>query len=108
MKITLSDGATLEGTVEQVTSVMSKLGYKPDPNVFYLSESKGLVHISDMATQHIKNAVLKIYRSWVEGLSDTSVSDDAGLTTFLHALEVGPSDESMMGLIKELIERKAK
>lgn len=48
------DGIRIEGTKSRVKETLSKLGY-----AFYESESKGLVLLSDMAPEHIRNAILK-------------------------------------------------
>lgn len=48
------DGIRIQGTKSKVKETLSKLGY-----TFYESESKGLVLLSEIAPEHIRNAIIK-------------------------------------------------
>lgn len=100
IKFTLPNGATLEGTPDVVNSMLEKLGVAED-GVHYRSETKGLIPISTMDTRHIRNAILKIYRNWVDGLRE--VSDEQ----FVDALRkgAGSGNITLLALVKELTSR---
>lgn len=87
-KVTLPNGVTVEGTPTQITEIAKTLGYPA--SMFYNSSTQGLVAISGMAKPHLKNAIIKLYREWVEALSRT---DDV---TFLKRIEEGPSDNAVL------------
>lgn len=74
MKYTFKNGATVEGTVEQVLNVAKSLGEIVNlkgqtPEGYYDSEHSGLMKISDMDIRHIRNAMLKRVRKNVEILT---------------------------------------
>ena len=87
-KVTLPNGVTVEGTAAQITEIAKTLGYPS--TMFYSSSTQGLVAITGMAKPHLKNAVIKLYREWVEALSKT---DDV---TFLKRMEQGPADNAVL------------
>lgn len=96
----LPNGVAIEGTPEKVSQVAKQLGYTVNFRGFYMSETHGLVEISKMDTRHIQNALLKIYRAWVQDLS--SLKDNREL---LHALRDGPSSAEFIDLLVELTKR---
>lgn len=99
LKIVLPNGLVLEGPMNQVQEAAIKLGYDiKDNDQYYYSESKGeMILIKDMPLPHIKNALLKLYRKWVEGLS--YVSDSKDLYT---EITNGPNKSKvMLSLLKE-------
>lgn len=102
MKITLPNGMTLEGSTEQIHSTAKLLGYGNvfDPSKFYKSSHMGMILIADMKSDHVKNALLKMYRAWVESLS--------GMTPSEVAMQVtqGPNDKTFIALFQELSKRK--
>jgi hypothetical protein len=101
MKITLPNGMSLEGTLEQVRAAATALGYANtlgNDGVHYLSESRGLIPIASMDSAHIRNAILKIYREWVAGLS--AEKDNAKL---MESLRTGPRNNiTLLALLSTL------
>jgi len=101
-RITLPNGVVLEGEGAEFRKTLESLGIdKIDDGVHYGSTTKGVVAIKEMATPWIKNSICKIYRDWASELSE--VKD---LKVFVERLHNGPSNQTMMGLIKELTTRK--
>ena len=100
MKYMLPNGVAIEGTPEQVSMVAKQLGHTVNFRGFYMSETHGLLDIVTMNTQHIQNALLKIYRAWVTNLN--SIKDNKEL---LHALRDGPNSVEFTDLLIELVKR---
>lgn len=100
MKITLENGMVLDGTVEQISSVLTKMGLSGD-GVFYHSKSKGLVVIKDMQSIHLRNAILKLYGQWVDSLHKIAEPKDV-----IGAILDGPSDKTWIAMVRELSSRK--
>lgn len=102
LSITLPTGVKIEGSGPELSKVLETLGVKRiDDGAHYTSTSKGVIKISDMATPHIRNAICKMYREWADDLS--VVKDTQKFTSMMRN---GPSDKTMMALIKELATRK--
>ncbi len=99
MKITLPNGMTLEGTTAQVQDTIKALNISMEDGVHYLSESKGYVRIDEMNTEHIRNALLKLYRAWAERL------DHCSGINLVTVLRNGPNDVTIVGLFKEYTKR---
>lgn len=102
MKITLTNGLVVEGTLEQVQQVAKTFGevvpFHGD-GIHYNSSTHGLLRIRDMDTRHVRNATLKLYREWVNNLSTLTDRD------LVLALRNGPTDKTLVGLIVELQRR---
>jgi len=102
MKITLKNGMTVEGTLEQVSSVARQFGETVpfvDDGLHYNSSSKGLIYIPAMETTHLRNALLRRYALFVEGLrlqANNRVADEIR----------NPSDKTLVGLMAEFARRK--
>lgn len=61
-KISLSvDGIKIEGSIQKVKETLEKLNYP-----YYESESKGVLLIENMDSEHIRNSILKISKSLLE------------------------------------------
>lgn len=104
--VEVEPGLTITGTKQQVLDTVNKLGLaSPTKHLdgFYWSQSKGLTIISEMATAHIRNALLVEYRKWIDdlrGLSDTG---------FINTLKIGAGTNStIQSLAQELSNRKDK
>ena len=76
IEVTLPSKMVIKGTHDQVQYALNSMGLgylmpKPryDPNFWYKSGSKGWIRIKEMNTAHLRNAILKRYREWVDGLS---------------------------------------
>ena len=96
--VELPNGAIISGSQDIVIAMLKQLG---EWDNLYLSDSQGAMFISDMATTHIKNALLKIYREWI-----TYVSTLRG-TDLVEELQTGPGDYcNFNNLLKEYDKRK--
>lgn len=56
MNLQLEDGRTIVGTKEEILDFLTN----EDDGIHYKSHTKGYIKISEMATQHLKNAFLKL------------------------------------------------
>jgi hypothetical protein len=66
----------------------------------YPSESKGLMRISDMNSVHIKNALKKCYREWIDRIEADTPRE------WIEKLRDGPVDNMMIiNLLSELTKR---
>lgn len=64
------NGLVIEGTADQVANAAGKLGIPlGDDGTWYKSQSRGLIHITDMSEEHLRRAVAKRFRTWAESLS---------------------------------------
>lgn len=100
MKITLPNGVTIEGTPEQVSDVGKKMGFDLQGDErYYWSISKGPILITEMETTHLKNAVLKIYREWVAGLSSLEPAQ------IYRKIANGIDDKIWLAMVRELRSR---
>lgn len=68
IKVILENGATIEGTGETIKEILSLMGEYKDKVLFYNSSSRGTILISEMETTHLRNAILKGYKEWVDSL----------------------------------------
>lgn len=101
MKNTLPNGLTIEGSLAQINQVRKTFGFMPlyeADGVHYHSNSRGVIPISAMDTQHIKNAIRKLHAANVAKLN-TAASDQE----FLQALQ--KPDITVVGLVAELQRR---
>lgn len=101
MKLTLKDGRVIEGTPDELARIINSANLdvvlgKYGNKIYYKSESKGLVEIKNMNEIHIRNAMCKIYREWVEGLNKLEPAE------FLTQLSSGLTDETFISLAVEL------
>ena len=97
MKYTLPNGAVVEGTQDQIVAIAKVMGHTPNFRGFYNSETHGLIEISTMNVGHMRNALLKKYRAWVESLS--AETDNHNL---LQAIRRGPTtDTELVDLLTE-------
>ena len=104
VKVTLTNGMTVEGTESQVVDLAHKLDVGIRGSDFYQSESKGWIQISTMASMHIKNALLKQYKAWID-----SLYAETYIATFVDTLINGISrDNVAISLLKELNKRSGR
>lgn len=107
MKITLTNGVTVEGTLEQINAVAKTFGltsvYPEDK--YYYSRSKGeYLLIKDMNTMHLRNAVLVMFGAWQSTLK--TITDPRKLCM---ALGEGPDPKdypTFYAMVKELYTRE--
>jgi len=101
--LTTKDGIKITGPVEKVRELVGDVNFTSavDPNLWYLSKSKGLIKIRNMASLHIRNAILVRVKEWTDGLRD---AQDPG--EFMSRLMDGPlGDKTIKGLVGELERR---
>lgn len=103
MKVRLSNGMTIDGTYEQVTETANKLGLTIDMSGWYLSENKGMILISTMDIHHLKNAILKMYKAWVDSLYLSPTTDD-----FITQIRNGNEDKTFKELLIELYSKSGR
>lgn len=106
MKITLPNGLVLEGTPEQVQSTAKTLGFSL-PGVsglgdgtYYNSSSKGYVKITEMQTTHLRNALLKYYKEWIDGLYTKTDQE------VYQAIRTGITDRTWVNMFLEYGKRR--
>lgn len=102
MNITLPNGLTLDGTPELINRVARSFGYADvvGEGTYYKSDTHGYMLITDMDTRHLRNAMLKMYRTWVTNLS--SETNDRDL---IFKLRDGITDKTFMALLAEFVRR---
>lgn len=105
-ELTLPSGVTIsvkdDCSEQELNNIKRKLGLFVPDGVHYESSTNGIVKIADMHTNHIKNAIRKLYRTWVDALSTTMTNKE-----FLQTVANGPNvDPTLLGLVQELAKRK--
>ncbi len=102
MQVKLLSGAVLDGTAEQIGVVLKALGEKGIGNgLYYFSETKGPVLITEMNSMHLRNAILKFYADWVKELH-TEIDPKV----VVKKIVAGISDPTWLAMVKELSKRK--
>jgi hypothetical protein len=103
MEVTLN-GVKMEGSLEQIATIARTLGVTlGNDGVFYMSNSRGLIRITDMTEQHLVRAIAKRTREWAAAL-DTSDS-----IKFVREVTNGTRDVTtlaMMNALTQLLARK--
>lgn len=99
LTVTLPDGTVISGTQNQVNSVMKAMGLFVPDGVHYKSSHLGIVRIVDMETNHLRNALMKLYRDWL-----TEVAKQPN-TEMLRMLQEGPRSVTVLAMVKELRNR---
>lgn len=95
----LKSGATVTGTAEEIAKVAKAMGEKVEG--FYTSETNGLVKVSEMATPHLRNAVIKRSKEVLETVRKRKLSDKEFLNEYLNMGE----DKVIIDLFIELNKR---
>ncbi len=85
----------VRGEPAEVAAAVKALG--GDMGAMYNSSSKGLIPITSMAQQHIRNALLLKYETFVRELRSKS---NANLVV---ALREGPEDEEFLALVSAFV-----
>lgn len=100
--IKLPNGLEITGEPDVVMAALEKQGYTMEsvvPDGYYMSASKGLIKISQMNSRHIINAVMVMYRRWLDGSEKLSVGE------FRKKILQGPDADQLRSLMQELIRR---
>ena len=102
---TFKTGLEVTGTLEQIQSVGKLIGEIFNPadalKGYYMSESKGLIKLSEMKTAHLRRALLKHARTYYENMY---VAEDSN-TEFLEKFVDLASDETISALYEEIYSR---
>ena len=101
VRVTLENGMVIEGTAEQVRSTLEKLGFAGNRE-WYLSETHGLMRIREMDSNHLRNAILKMYKNWVSDLHRI-VEPKAVVKEILE----GITDPTWIAMVEELSRRRS-
>jgi len=100
MKVILDNGVTIEGTEERVKDTLTKMGFDGDGR-YYFSNTKGLILISGMESTHLRNAILKFYKQWIDGLYNIKNPKEV-----VNKIVNGIDNSMWIAMVKELSERK--
>jgi hypothetical protein len=92
----------IEGTPEELAAILGKVDTFSRLPGFYRSESKGYIAIADMHPNHLRNAIAKKYREWVNGLKDLHPYE------FIEAVRNGIDDPEFIELCTELAQRRTR
>lgn len=103
---TFEDGTKFSGTFEQLEKVAKALGLSITgigkvPKGYYMSESKGLVKISDMNEYHIRRALIKRSKDYFAEIFNKEDS----IKTFLGKYTSLTEDQTIVDLYNELQKR---
>lgn len=105
VEVTLEDGTKIKGTEEQVISIIKRLGYSQDimDNCYYDSKSKGRILITDMDSQHIKNAYVREIRESLASYRFKDMTDFVEFASIFTGTEI--ETRTCSNLIEELERR---
>lgn len=103
---TFENGTKFTGTLEQLEKVAKALGLSitgigKTPKGYYMSESKGLVKISDMNEYHIRRALIKRSKDYFAEI----FSKEDSIKTFLKKYTSLTEDQTIVDLYNELQKR---
>lgn len=97
MEVTLN-GVTMRGTPEQLAEIARKLGVElGNDGIWYNSTSRGLIMISQMEENHVRNTIAKRYKAHFENLKGLDS------VAFAKALS-GPQDKTTVALVARLVQ----
>jgi hypothetical protein len=95
-KLTLPSGSVIEGTPAEISSILAKVDTLSHLPGFYRSESKGYIAIKDMHPLHLRNAIAKTYRAWVDELNELTPYH------FIRAVKDGITNPEFLEMCKTL------
>lgn len=100
MRVIVNDRLTLEGNEKDVLEALKFLRIEKE-SYMYKSESRGWLVISEMQSDHLRNAMLKIYQQWVDSLHSIKNPMDV-----VNAVVEGCTDKTFVAMVLELSKRK--
>lgn len=104
--LTFEDGTKIEGTPDELRAIVQNLkdGHgKFNNSDYYYSESKGeWLLIEDMATKHIRDAILKIYRKELDRIQHADLDNEE----FVMAIDYLYTNDLISKLQNELEHRE--
>jgi hypothetical protein len=105
------NGVETTGTIEQLLKVAEALGEKLRPETidsvprgYYLSSSKGLVHVNSMTDFHIRRALVKRAKTYMDSIFDAADDNATFMKKFINLTD----DTAIIDLFNELSERTVK
>ncbi len=105
------NGSSINGNVAQIMEVAKILGEEVDaaqlgiiPKGYYMSETKGLIKISDMNPLHIKNALTKATYTYFQNIGKEKIS----LKEYLQKFLAFTDSEQIVDLFEELVKQAEK
>lgn len=104
--VILKDGAIISIRSDgfrdpRILALLKREGWRGDER-FYISSSRGIIPIKEMQSTHLRNAILKIHKEWLENLY--KISDPI---RFCREFITGCSDKTYIALVEELATRRA-
>ena len=90
------NGKEMSGTRSEIAQLLL------NPDDIYISDSTGPVSVKSMSKYHLKNAMRKVYKEWIE-----LVFENVNLDDLPENLSKGPVGHSQFNVLyKELLRRK--
>ena len=86
----------IKGSADELKAYLGK-----NPREWYRSTSRGWVRIKEMHANHLRNAILKLYRQWLDSLS-FKPGEVVSNSEFYKAMEEGPKNVTLAAMIVEL------
>lgn len=107
LTVKLPNGLELKGTPDVITKACEAMGFSYEDQFpkdqYYKSSSKGMLKISDMATEHLKNAVMiKLNEFQTEQRKLSTSCIDFVNRIMTHSELHDPKYANLVALIKEL------
>ena len=103
--VTLKNGATIsihsDGFRDpRVLALLEREGWHGDER-FYISSSRGIIPIKEMQSTHLRNAILKMHKAWLDSLD--KITDPI---RFCREFITGCPDKTYIALVEELATRR--
>lgn len=103
-RVTLPNGMVIEGTPDQLIDMVKKLGMEDVIDLrsgYYKSSTQGWVKISEMNTMHLRNAILKQYKEWVDDMHKIKNPRE-----LVKMITDGISDKTWLAMLVEYSKRR--
>jgi hypothetical protein len=94
------EGKTVCGTANDIAQILAEVERKTEGGTYFSDSKNEEMYIADMDTNHIRNAIRKMLRTWVEQLVNTADNE-----LFVEEVECGIVDETFDNLLAELKNR---
>ena len=113
VKYTFDDGLEITGTIDQLQTIAKTLGRKLDasklidlPNGYYVSESSGLIKISEMNEYHLRRSLLKRAKTYYSEIFNAEIFNaEDSIPTLLDKFTNIGNDPVVVELFTELNKR---
>jgi hypothetical protein len=94
------NGRMVSGTASEIAKILAEVERKTEGGTYFSDSKSEEMYIADMDTNHIRNAIRKMLRQWVEQLVNTVDNE-----VFVEDVECGLQDETLDNLLAELKNR---